>query len=467
MTRRHGHSPDDEAAQRQTDPDRHAIEGDLNITARRAEWTLRNIGPETQAWLEEDAKFFLRQALSTPCLNVLSGCEGITIRDLQGRRYMDFHGNSVHQIGFGNPRVIQAIKAQLDELPFCTRRYTNLPAIHLAKKLAEITPGDLGKSLFCPSGAGAMGMALRLARAATGRFKTVSMWDAFHGAGLDTASIGGQNMFRGNIGPLLPGTEHVPPPTPYRCLWGCGGDCDLRCARYIEYVLEQEADVAAVIAEPVRSSVSIPRGDYWHAVREACDRHGALLIFDEIPHALGRTGRMFACEHFGLTPDILVLGKGLGGGVLPMAAIVARPHLDVMADRALGHYTHEKNPVSCAAALATIECIQEDGLVERARILGEEALARMRDMMARHPLIGDVRGLGLLLAIELVRDRTTKERANAEAEAVMYRALERGLSFKVTAGNILTLTPPLTIVGQELDLALDIVEQCIAEVERR
>ena len=150
-----------------------------------------------------------------------------------------------------------------------------------------------------------------------------------------------------------------------------------------------------------------------------------------------------------------------------MAALIARPSLDVMADRALGHYTHETNPVSCAAALATIECIQEDGLVERSRLLGEQALVRLRAMMARHPLIGDVRGLGLLLAIELVRDRTTKERASAEAEAVMYRALERGLSFKVTAGNVLVLTPPLTITGQELDFALDIVEQCIGEVERR
>ena len=464
MTRRPTEKP---AARRQKTPHSHAAEGDLNLTPQREEWARRNIGPEARAVLEEDATYFLRQALSTPCLNVISRCEGIYIQDLQGRRYMDFHGNSVHQVGFGNPRVLQAIKAQLDELSFCTRRYTNIPAITLAKKLAEIAPGDLGKSLFCPSGAAAIGMAIRLARAATRRFKTISMWGAFHGASLDTASVGGQQMFRGNIGPLLPGTEHVPPSDPYRCLWGCGGRCDLRCARVVEYVLEQEGDVAAVIAEPVRSTACIPPPDYWRTVREACDRHGALLIFDEIPQSLGRTGRMFACEHFGVVPDILVLGKGLGGGVLPMAAIVARPALDVMADRALGHYTHEKNPVCCAAALATIECIEKDGLVERARTLGERALARMREMMSRHPLIGDVRGLGLLLAIELVRDRVTKEPATDEAEMVMYRALERGLSFKVTAGNVLSLIPPLTITWEELDHALDIIEECIAVVERR
>jgi 4-aminobutyrate aminotransferase len=444
----------------------YTMEGDLNRQPQRAAWRERHLDSETERWLDEDAAYFFHQALSTPCLNVLSRCEGVYLEDLQGRRYMDFHGNSVHQVGLGNPRVIQAIKAQLDDLPFCTRRYTNLPAIHLAKKLAAVAPGDLGKSLFCPSGAAAVGMALRLARAATGRFKTISMWDAFHGASLDTSSVGGQKMFRERIGPLLPGTEHVPPPEPYRCLWGCGGQCDLRCARYIEYILEKEGDVGAVIAEPVRSAAHLPRKDYWRTVREACDRHGALLIFDEIPQGLGRTGRMFACEHFEVVPDILVLGKGLGGGIFPMAALIARPCLDVMAGQALGHYTHEKSPVGCAAALATIECLEKEGLVEQSRLLGEHALGRMGEMMSRHRLIGDVRGLGLLLAIELVTDRETKERATVEAEAVMYRAMERGLSFKVTGGNILSLIPPLTITRPELDRALDIVNDCLAWVEQ-
>jgi 4-aminobutyrate aminotransferase len=173
---------------------------------------------------------------------------------------------------------------------------------------------------------------------------------------------------------------------------------------------------------------------------------------------------MFVTEHFGVVPDILVLGKGLGGGVLPLAAIVARPGLDVMADRALGHYTHEKNPVTAAAALAAIRYVEDEGLVERARVLGERALARLREVAARHRLVGDVRGLGLLLGVELVRDRDTRQ--PAEAEAVMYRALEQGLSFKVTAGNVLTLAPPLTIPEAELDRAIGIVDRCLAEVER-
>ena len=439
-------------------------EGDVNLSPKRAQWQAQALDARTRALLEEDARYFLHQSLSTPCLNALRRCEGIYLEDLQGRRYMDFHGNNVHQVGFGNPEVIAAIKAQLEELSFCTRRYTNEVAVELAKKLAMIAPGDLNKVLLCPSGTGAIGMALKLARIATGRHKTLSMWDSFHGASLDAISIGGESLFRSGTGPLLPGTEHVPPPDEYRCLWDCSsrGGCDLKCAGYVEYVLEKEGDIAAVIAEPVRSTPYVPSADYWQAVRRACDRHGALLIFDEIPHALGRTGRLFSCENFGVVPDMLVIGKGLGGGIFPLAALIARENLDCAGERALGHYTHEKNPVACAAALATIRIIEQNGLVEHARSLGEHALERMRAMMAKHLLIGDVRGLGLLLGIELVKDRSTKERAREEAEHVMYRALDKGLSFKTTMGNILTLTPSLTITQAQMDQALDVLDECLA-----
>ncbi len=443
-------------------------EGDLNISPRRARWQAASLDAGTRALLDEDARYFVHQALSTPCLNALRACAGAYVEDLQGRRYLDFHGNYVHQVGFANPEVIAAIKAQLDELSFCPRRYTNRAAVALARRLAALAPGDLTKVLFCPSGTGAIGIALKLARVATGRHKTISMWDSFHGASLDAISVGGEEIFRGGAGPLLPGTEHVPPPDPYRCVWGCHarGGCDLACARYIEYVLDKEGDVAAVVAETVRSTPSIPHPEFWQTVRRACDRHGTLLILDEIPTALGRTGTMFACEQFGVVPDVLVIGKGLGGGILPLAAVIARTGLDVAPDRALGHYTHEKNPVACAAALATLAYIEEHGLLRRARELGDRALARLRSMQAAHPLIGDVRGLGLLLGAELVRDRATRERAVDEAEAVMYAALARGLSLKVTMGNILTLAPPLVIAREELDRALDILDESLAEVER-
>lgn len=442
-------------------------EGDVNISSRRAAWQAAALDAPTRALLDEDARYFLHQSLSTPCLNALRGCEGIYIEDLQGRRYMDFHGNNIHQVGYGNPAVMAAIKDQLDALSFSPRRYTNRPAVDLARKLAELAPGDLNKVLFCPSGTGAIGIALKLARVVTGRHKVISMWDSFHGASLDAISVGGEELFRRGVGPLLPGVIHVPPPDEYRCLWECGsrGGCDLKCAGYIEYVLGKEGDVAAVIAETVRSTSVIPSRDFWQTVRRACDRHGTLLILDEIPTALGRTGAMFACEHYGVTPDILVLGKGLGGGILPLAAVIARERFDVAGDQALGHYTHEKNPVACAAALATIAYLEDRRLVAHARDLGRHALERLAAMQARHPLIGDVRGLGLLLGVELVTDRATRARATDEAEAVMYRALSKGLSFKLTMGNIITLTPPLVITREEMDRALDILDECLTEVE--
>lgn len=449
-----------------TQPPAGQSEGDENLAPRRRAWSQKNIGPDTAKWLEEDARYFLHQSLSTPCLNVLSAADGIYLEDVEGRRYMDFHGNSVHQVGFRNRRVIDAVKAQLDSLPFCTRRYTNLPAIKLARKLAEIAPGDLDKVLFAPGGTTAIGMALKLARVATGRFKTVSMWDSFHGASLDAISIGGEASFRAGIGPLLPGAEHVPPPDPLHCPFHCGAECSLECAHYLEYVLEKEQDVSAVIAETVRSTPYIPPPGYWKAVRAACDRHGALLILDEIPNGLGRTGKWFAFEHYGMVPDMVVLGKGLGGGVFPLAALIARQDLDVAAEKSLGHYTHEKNPAACAAGLATLECIEEEGLLDHARRLGEYALSRMQPMMERHEMIGSVRGLGLLMGIELVRDRKTRERAVDEAEQVMYHALEQGLSFKLTMGNILFLAPPLIITREQMDTALDIIEECLADVER-
>jgi 4-aminobutyrate aminotransferase len=439
-------------------------EGDVNLSSHRRQWLKGQIDAETKRWLDQDEKYFLRQSLSTPCLNVLKSCDGIYLEDLQGRQYMDFHGNNVHQVGFRNPRVIAAIKAQLDALPFCTRRYTNIPAVRLAKKLAELAPGNLNKVLFAPGGTTAIGMALKLARAATGRFKTISMWDSFHGASLDAISVGGEAIFREGIGPLLPGAEHVPPPDPSHCPFECGAQCTMQCARYVEYVLEKEGDVAAVIAETVRSTPYIPPPEYWQTIRAACDRHGALLILDEIPHCLGRTGKMFTCQHYDVVPDMLVIGKGLGGGVFPLAALIARKDLDVAPERALGHYTHEKNPVACAAGLATIDCIEKDGLLENARVLGEHALKRLAAMTRKYSIIGGSRGLGLLLGIELVKDKKTRERACDAAERVMYRALEKGLSFKITMGNILTLTPPLTITREEMDRALDIIEECLGEI---
>jgi len=442
-----------------------AAEGDVNLSPLRRAFEQAHVHGETRSLLNADADVFLHQSLSTPCFDALASCDGIWLTDVEGRRIMDFHGNSVHQVGYRHPHVMAAVRAQLDTLPFSPRRFTNAMAVALAQKLAALAPDPLGKVLFAPGGTLAIGMALKLARLATGRHKTLSLWDSFHGASLDAISIGGEAVFRKGMGPLLPGTEHAPPCDPSACRFGCAGTCNARCAEYLDYVLGREEDIGAVIIETVRSTdVQIPPPEYYQIVRDACNRHGALLILDEIPICLGRTGRMFAFEHYGIVPDMVVLGKGLGGAVFPMAALIARRDLDIAADRALGHYTHEKSSVGAAAALATLEVIDGEHLLDRSRELGMHAQEKLRAMKARHPLIADVRGIGLLLGVELARHGVP---ARHEAEQVMYECLARGLSFKVGQGNVLTLSPPLVIARDDLDAALGILDAALTAVEAR
>jgi len=453
-------------------------EGDVNQSRRRSAWQSQNLDAATRALLARDSAAFLHQSVSTPCLTAIARAEGIWIEDLGGRRYMDFHGNNVHHVGYAHPQVIAAIKAQLDQLSFAPRRFASERAVELAEALGaryQALSGDGGKVLFTTGGSDAIELAIKLARLTTGRFKTLSFWDSFHGAGFGASSVGGESLFRNGhaVGPLLPGTEHVAPFGCYRCPYGHAVDadgrprlehCRLACASMVRYVLEREGDVAAVIAEPARAVPFIPPPGYWQAVREACNAHGTLLIFDEIPTGLGKTGRFFAAEHDGAAPDIMVLGKALGGGILPIAACIARADLDQAGDYAFGHYTHEKNPVSAAAALATLAVIEREQLVENAARVGAYALERLHEMKQRHRLIGDVRGRGLLIGIELVSDRAAKTPAPNIAERVLYAALSRGLSFKTTMGNVLTLTPPLITTREQMGQALEILDQCLSEV---
>lgn len=439
-------------------------EGESNTSDARREWADRTTGPKSAPLLERDAKAFLHQSLSSPCVSTIAKAEGIWIEDADGKRYMDFHGNSVHHIGYGHPKLVAAIKAQLDELPFAPRRFTNEPAVALAEKLAAIAPGDLNKVLFTTGGSDANEVALKIARAATGRFKTISFWDAFHGAGFGAASVGGEATFRSHIaGPLLPGTEHV---APYDCLYAYNQTdlvaCGQACANMVAYVLEREGDVSAVIAEPMRAVPSVPPPGFWKQIREACNRHGALLIMDEIPTGLGKTGRMFAFEHDEIIPDIVTLGKSLGGGILPIAACIAREHLDVCGDFAIGHYTHEKNPVTTRAALTTLEIIEEEGLVQRAAELGSYAMARLQEFGENCPIVSVIRGRGLMFGVEITSDKSGKTAADL-AEIIYYKCLDKGLSFKISQGNVLTLSPPLTIARDDLDAALAIVEVAINE----
>lgn len=440
-------------------------EGDINQSPRRWSWQESHLDGASRKLLRRDASAFLHQSVSTPCLTGIRKAKGLWIEDMAGRRYMDFHGNNVHHIGYGHPRLIEAVTRQMHELPFAPRRYACEAAVELAEKLKDITPGDLSKVLFATGGSDAVEIAMKIARVATGRFKTISFWDSFHGAGFGASSIGGEQMFRSPIGPPLTGAFHVPPFGDYRNAWGVSEGSAELCANQIRYILEKEGDVGAVIAEPTRAVPYIAAPGFWQSVRDACHEFGALLIFDEIPTCLGKTGKMFSCAHDEVTPDILVLGKALGGGLLPISAVVCRPELDVCGEFALGHYTHEKNPVTCRAALTTIEIIEQESLVERAERMGRLALTRLEEMQCRHPLIGDIRGRGMLFGIELVIDRNSREPASTAADQVLYKALSRGLSFKTTMGNVLTFTPPLITTAEQMDTAMSIIDDCLTEVE--
>jgi 4-aminobutyrate aminotransferase len=450
-------------------------ESDTNSGDRRQNWSSARDADDDFV-LRRDTASYLKQAVSTPCLTSIESADGSYIFGSDGTPYLDFHGNSSHQIGYGHPKLVSALRRQLSTLPFVPRRFTSRVSVEFAEKLIEVTPPGLERVLMTTGGSDAIEVALKIARAATGRFKTLSFWESFHGAGFGAASVGGEQLFRsGPIGPLLTGTEHVPPLGCFRDRFGTGHrfdephtpECGKPLAQLIDYVLRTQGDVAALVAEPMRAVPEMAAPGFWQAVRRSCDETGTLLIFDEIPTGLGRTGRMFAHEHEAVdgeqvTPDILVLGKGLGGGVMPVAAVIARAELDVGADWAFGHYTHEKNPLMARAGLTTIEIIQQERLVERSAELGLAALERGRALAARFESIGDVRGRGLLVGIELVKPDGTP---NPDlAESILYAALRRGLSFKTTMGTVLTLAPALTIRETDLHRAFDILEAAFVEV---
>jgi 4-aminobutyrate aminotransferase len=426
-------------------------EGDSNRSQARNDYRTSHHHDQTRALLDRDETAFVHQSLSTPCLNVLDRCEGSWLIDVEGRRILDFHGNGVHVIGFAHPRVVDAVSKQLARLPFSTRRYTNEPVIRLAEKLGSILPGGPWRSLLAPAGCLAVGTALKAARLATRRYKAVGMWGSFHGASLEAISIGGERMFRDNMGPLMPGALHVHP-------WKPGRSVD-DAVDEIERLFRVEGDIGALLAEPVRwSTITIPPVEYWQRVRHLCDEHGVWLIFDEIGTCMGRTGRWHAFEQFGVVPDAVVLGKALGAGVLPLAAVAIRADRvppELTGDIALGHYTHEKNPLAATASLAAIEVIESDRLLDRATNFGKASADAMREKLGRLPGVVAIRQTGMMFAIELSDE--------SHAERVMYRCLRAGLSFKVSSGRVLTLVGPMNIAQADMTWAIETLHLTIAE----
>ncbi|EME0893667.1 aspartate aminotransferase family protein [Vibrio parahaemolyticus] len=440
-------------------------EGDVNTTPARQAWNASMDDERTQALLKRDSEVFLHQAMSTPCLDTLEAAEGIYIQDATGKKYMDFHGNNVHQLGYGHPHVIKRVQEQIAKLPFSPRRFTNETAIECAEKLTQICGGELNRVLFAPGGTSAVGMALKLARHITGNCKVVSLWDSFHGASLDAISVGGEACFRQGMGPLMAGVERIPPAVSYRGAFPVADGSDVHYADYLEYVIEKEGGVGAFIAEAVRNTdVQVPSKAYWKRIREICDKHNVMLIIDDIPNGMGRSGEWFTYQAYDIEPDILCIGKGLGGGLVPIAAMVTKDKYNTAEQISMGHYTHEKSPIGCAAALATMEAIEQDGLLDKVKADSQFMREKLLEMKAKYPVIGDVRGIGMLWGIELVTDHESKARAYDEAEAVLYQCLNNGVSFKVSQGNVIQLSPPLIITREQLTEALAIFEEAIAKV---
>lgn len=430
-------------------------QGDNNSSEQRKQYN-QSLDENTRYWIDEDAKYFLHQALSTPVMNVLSKTEGAYIYDLSGKKYLDLHGNGVHNAGFSNPEVIAAAIRQLNEhLAFTPRRYTNIPAVQLAKKLVEITPQGLDRVLFCPGGSEAIEMAIALAKQVTGRWKTISYWDSYHGNGFQASTVGGEEHFTNGQGPMMPGAFHVEFPNYYRNPWGFTDQqqIDDEYLRQITNILHRNPDIAALIAEPISATPVVPSEYYWQQVRKICDDYGIFLIFDEIIEGLGRTGKWFACEHF-VTPDVLVLGKSLGGGIVPLAGIVTKEKYNVLQHRSIGHFTHEKNPLSCAAGLAAIHYIEKNKLVQNAENLGAYLVEQLKALRQQFPVIGNIAGRGFHLGIDLVSNPDTKERADELAEVIMYSCMQQGVALKVIEGNILTMRPALIITKADCDLII-------------
>lgn len=438
-------------------------EGDANFTHNRKLWN-DNLDENTVDIIGQDERVFLRQSMSTPCMNAVLDVEVCYIIDTRGKRYLDFHGNSVHQVGHKNKYVIEKIKNQLDELPFIPRRYTSDIAIKAADALINKTTSKNFKVLFTPSGSAAVGLALKVARKVTGRHKVISMWESFHGAGLDTISVGGEYVFKKDIGPLMPGAIKSIPYNGYRNLINSDDNIKVSdfCLDYLEYIIENEGEIGAILLEPIRATdTHVPPKEYFKRLRKICDENKILLIFDEIPTCLGRSGEFYVHQNFGIEPDILVLGKGLGGGIVPQAAVLVNKRYDVAEDISLGHYTHEKPAIGCAAICAAIEYIDENNLMENCRNLSQFAMSRGKELMNKYNCIGDFRIQGLLISFEFVKDRMTKEKDTDISERILYSSLEEGLSFKVSSGNCITWHPPLVISKEELEMAFDIFEKAI------
>ncbi|MCS7315279.1 MAG: acetyl ornithine aminotransferase family protein [Bryobacterales bacterium] len=429
-------------------------------------------GPRARALIERDHAV-LSPSYTRPYPLAVEQARGAIVEDVDGNRFLDFNaGIAVVATGHCHPRVVEAIRGQAEKLIHMSGTdfyYPNM--VELAEKLAALAPGDMPRRLFfCNSGAEAIEAALKLARFYSGRSQFVAFLGCFHGRTLGALSLtSSRAVQRRGFGPLLAGVHHVPYPDCYRCPYGQQeATCRLECVSAIEERFRTVApaeEVAAIVIEPVlgEGGYVVPPAKFFEALQQLARRHGVLIVADEVQSGMGRTGRMWASEHFGLVPDLMAVAKGIASG-LPLGAMIARAEIMNWPPGAHAS-TFGGNPVAVAAALVTLELLQQELIANAAR-LGAYMLERMREWPSRYRCVGQVRGLGLMIGIEIVREQASRERAPELRDRIVQMAFERGLLILGAGPSALRLSPPLVITREQADFALDTLEECLEQTNR-
>lgn len=404
---------------------------------------------------------------------VIDHAKDCTITDVNGREYLDcFAGISVVNAGHNNPQVIEAAKKQMDKLIHCqSYLYHAQPVGDLAEKLARIAPRGLTKTFFGNGGAEALEGAMKLARLYSGKHEFIALHASFHGRSWGTLSITGNQGRKKRGGPYAPGVAFAPVPYTYRSNWpNDPEECGRQCAKALEDVIRfsTAGDVAAFISEPVwgEGGIIVPPPNYFREVKKVLDKHGILFICDEVQTGFARTGKLFAIELFGVEPDIICTAKGIADG-FPLSAYTTRAEIAAAYKPGDHLSTFGGNPVSCAAALANIEFMEKENLAARATETGNYAMAKLRNLQKQNPLIGEVRGLGLMIGVELIKDEKLTP-ATTEAEAVRDALFRQGVLVGVGGvnGNVIRFQPPLIITKKQIDQAIGAFAEALSEVNQ-
>lgn len=408
---------------------------------------------------------------------LLVEAKGATVKDSTGKEYIDLfasHGLNT-MVGYNHPKVVAAIKSQAEKLISCSIDFHTAPAVELAEKLAQITPTPLKRCFFANAGTEAVECSLYLAKKYTKKYEIIALYGGFHGRTYGSRSALGWSAYKHGLGPFLPGFIHIPSYYCYRCSLGLKyPECDLQCAKMLDDALKYQCagDVAAFIAEPIQGTagnIPAPEG-YFKEVKKVLDAHGILFISDEVYTGLGRTGKLFGFEHYGVQPDIMTLSKALGGGV-PISAVIASEEVAAAfaaPEPVLYFTTYGSNPLCCAAAIASINTILEEKLYKRAAKLGDYFIRGLNDLAEEHELIGDVRGKGLMIGVELVKDRKTKEPAREESKKLRNEAKKRGVILPAGLGwfgNTIELHPPVVITEEQIDKVLNVLDESLKVIE--